>query len=73
MAPELIPLAIRTCLDVCRDVGIHPRPPEVPPHKLDRFLLSEVSGHFTVVFGFEDCRDHLLGNVEAPSVVEYVV
>ena len=43
------------------------------PHKLDHFLLSEVSGHFVVMFGFENCRDHLLGNVEAPSVVEYVV
>ena len=73
MVPGLIPLAIRTCLDVCRDIGVHPGPPEVPPHKLDRLLFSEVSGHFTVVFGFENRRDHLLGNVEASSVVEYVV
>ena len=72
MAPGLVPLAVRTCLDVFRDVGVHPGPPEVPPNKLDCFLLSEVSGHFAVVFGFEDGGDHRLGNVEASSVVEYV-
>ena len=73
MAPGLVSLAVRTCLDVFRYVGVHPGPPEVPSPKLDRFLLSEVSGHFAVVFGFENCWDHLLGNVEASSVVEYVV
>ena len=73
MAPGLIPLAVRTGLDVGRYVGVHPGLPKVPPHKLDRFLLSEVSGYFVVMFGFENCGDHLLGNVEASSVVEYVV
>ena len=68
-----IPLAVRTCLDVFRDVGIHPRPPEVPPHKLDCLLLSEVSCHFAIVFGFENGGYHWLGYVEATSVVEYVV
>ena len=73
VALGLIPLAVRTGLDIGRDVGIHPGPPEVPPHKLDCFLLSEVSGHFAIVFRFENCWDHLLGNVEAFTVVEYVV
>ena len=73
MATGFVTLAVRTGLDVCRDIGVHPGPPEVPPQKLDRFLLSEVSGHFAVMFGFENCRDHLLGNVEASSVEEYVV
>ena len=73
MAPGFVPLAVWACLDVFRDVGVYPGPPEVSPHKLDCFLLSEVSGHFAVVFGFENGGDHLLGNVEAPSVVEYVV
>ena len=73
MAPGLVLLAVRTCLDVCRDVCVHLGPPEVPPHKLDRLFLSEVSGHFAIVFGLENRQDHLLGNVEASSVVEYVV
>ena len=73
MAPGLIPLAVWTGLDVCRDVGIHPGPPEVPPHKLNRLLLSEVSGYFAVVRGFENRRDLLLGNIKVSSVVEYVV
>ena len=73
MAPGLIPLAVRTSLDVFRDVGVHPRPPDVPPHKLDCLLLSEVSCHFAVMFGFKDCGYHVLGNVEASSVVENVV
>ena len=73
MASGLIPLAVRTCLDVFRDVGVHPRPPEVPPHKLDCLLLSEMSCHFAVMFGFENGGNHELWNVEAFSVVEYVV
>ena len=73
MAPGFIPLAVRTCLDIFRDVGVHPGPPEVPPHKLYCLLLSEVSCHIAVVFGFEDGGYHGLGNVEAPSVVENVV
>ena len=73
MAPGLVPLAVRTCLDVYRDVSIHPGPTEVPPHKLDRFLLSKVSGYFAIVFGLENHRDHLLGNVVASSVVGYVI
>ena len=73
MAPGLVPLVVWTCLDVFRYVGVHPGSPEVPSHKLDRLLSSEVSGHFAVVFGFENYRDHLLGNVEASTVVEYVV
>ena len=73
MAPGLVPLAVRTDLVVGRYDGVHPGPPEVPPYKLDRFLLSEVSGYFVIVFGLENCRVHFLGNVEASSVVEYVV
>ena len=73
MAPGLVPLAVRTGLDVGRYVGVHPGPPEVPPHKLDRFLLSEVSGYFVIVFGFENYSDHLLRNIEVSSVVEYII
>ena len=73
--PGLISLVVRTDLYVCHDVIVHHGPAEVPPHKLDRLLLTEVSDYFAIVFGFEICRDHLpvLGNVEASSVVEYVV
>ena len=73
MAPGHIPLAVRKCLDIFRDVGVHPGPPEVPPHKLDCLPLSEVSCHFAVVFGFEDGGYHKLGKVEASLVVEDVV
>ena len=73
MAPGLVPLAVWTGLDVGCYVGVHPGTPEVPPYKRDRLLLSEVSGHFGVVFGFENGVDHGLGNVETASVVEYVV
>ena len=73
MAPEFIPLAVRTCLDEFRDVGVHPGPPEVPPYKLNCHLLSEVSCHFAVVFGFENGWYQGLGNVEASSVVENVM
>ena len=73
MAPGLVALAVRPGLDIGRYVGIHPGSPEVAHHKLDRLLLSEVSGHFIIMFRFENCWDHLLGNVEASSVVEYVV
>ena len=66
-------LAVRACLDVFRDIGVHPGPPEVPPHMLNRLLMSEVSCNLAVVFGFEDGGDHGLGNVEASSVVENVV
>ena len=59
--------------DVFRDVGIHPTPPEVPPHKLDCHLLSEVSCHFAIVFGFENGGYHELGNIEVSSIVEYDV
>ena len=73
VAPGRVPLAVRTVLDVGCYVGVHPGLQEVPSHKLDRFLLSEVSGHFAIVFGFENCGDHLLGNIETSSVVQYVV
>ena len=73
MAPGFIPLAVRSCLDVFRDVGVPPGPPEVPPHKLDYLLLSEVSCHFAVIFGLEDGGCHELGNVEASSIVENVI
>ena len=73
MVPGFIPLVVRTGLNKSRDVGVHPGPPEVLPHELDCFLLSEVSGHFAVVFGFENYQNHVLGNVEATSVVEYIV
>ena len=73
MAPGFVPLAVWKGLDISRYVGVHSGPPEVPPHKLVRVLLYKVFGHFIIVFRFENCWDHLLGNVEAPSVVEYVV
>ena len=62
LAPGLVPLAVRTGLYIGYDVGVHPGPPDIPPHKLDRFFLSEVSGHFAVVFRLENRHDHLLGN-----------
>ena len=73
MAPGFVPLAVRVCLDVLRNMGVHPGPPEVPPQKLYCLLLSEVSSHSAVLFGFENGGDHELGNVEATSVVEYVI
>ena len=73
MAPGFVPLAVRICLDLLRDVSVHPGPPDVSPHKLNCLLLSEVSCHFAVVFVFEDGGYHELGNIEAPSVVENVV
>ena len=73
MAPGFILLAVGACLDVFRDVGIHPGPPEVSPHKLHCLLLSEVSRHFAVVFGFVNGWYHELGNIEASLVVENVV
>ena len=73
MVSGFIPLTVRTCRDVFRDVGVHHRPPEVLPHKFDCLPLSEVSCHVAVVFGFEDGGNHKLGNVEASLVVEYVV
>ena len=73
MAPGFIPLAVGACLDVFRDVGIHHGPPEVPPHKLDCLLLSEVSGHFAVMFRFENGGDDELENIEVSSIVENVV
>ena len=73
MAPERIPLVVRTGLDVFCGVSIYSGPPEVPPQKLDCLLLSVVSCYFTVVFGFENGGDYWLGNVEASLVVEYVV
>ena len=73
MEPGFIPLAVRTCLGVLHDIGVHPGPPEVPPHKLDCLFLFKVSGHFAVVFGFKDGEFQELGNVDASSVVENVV
>ena len=73
VAPGLLPLVVRTCLDVLRDVGVDTGPPEVLPPKLDCLLLSEVSCHFAVVFGFKNGGYHELGNVDAPTVVENVV
>ena len=73
VVPGLVTQAIRTYLDVFRNVGVHPGPPEVPPHKLDCHLLSEVSGHLAVVFGFGNGGYHRLGYVEASSLVVYVV
>ena len=73
MASGFLPLAVSTCLDVFRDVSVHPGPPKDPPQKLDYLLLFEVFCHFAVIFRFENCGDHLRGNVEASSVVEYVV
>ena len=61
--PGLILLAVRTCLDIFRNVGVHPGPPEVSSYQLDQLLMSEVSYHFTVVFVFENCKDHWLGDV----------
>ena len=66
-------LAVRTCLDVFRDVSVHAGPLEVLPHKLDCPLLSEVSCHFAAMFSFEDGRYHELGNVKASSIEENVV
>ena len=73
MAPGFIPLAVRTCLEVFRDVSVHPGPPEVRPHKLDCLVLSEVSGHCAVNFGFENGWYHKLRKVEASTVEENVV
>ena len=73
MAPGFIPLVFRTCLDVLRDIGVDLGPPDVLPPKLDCLLLSKVYCRLAGVFGFEDCEDHRLGNVEAFSVVENVV
>ena len=73
MVPGRVPLTVRICLDVFHYVGVHPWPQEVPSHKLNYFLLSEVSGHLAVVFGFENRRNHWLGNLETASVVQYVV
>ena len=72
MVPGFVPLAVGTCLDVFRDVSVHPGPPEVLPHKHNCFLLSEVLGHFAVLFGFENGGNNLLGNVEASAIVEYI-
>ena len=58
MGLGFIPLAVQTGLDVSRDVGIHRKPPEVPPHKLDCLVSSAVSGHLAVLFRFENCGDH---------------
>ena len=58
MAPALVPLAVRACLYVFFDVGVHPGPPEVPSNQLDGLILSEVPCHFTVIFGFEYHFDH---------------
>ena len=72
MVLGFVPLAVRRCLDVFRDISIHPGLPKVPCQKLEYLLFSEVSYHFTVMFGFEISVDYRHRNIEMASVVENV-
>ena len=72
MAPGFIPLAVRICLYIFFEVGVHPGPPVVPSNQLNALVLSEVFCHIAVVFGLEYCFDHWFWYVETVLVVEYV-
>jgi len=52
----LIPLTLITAAYILVDPVFHVGPIEVPGKQFERFLLTEVPGHLTVMFAFGDLK-----------------